>query len=49
LDILEELESTPRSPYQPETELVSDEEFVKLFNILKDVDIPSPVAVFPAA
>jgi len=48
LDILEELDSTPRSPYHPETELVSDGEIDKLFDILKEVDISSPVAVFYA-
>jgi len=31
LDILEELDLTPRSPYHPETELVSDGEIDKLF------------------
>jgi len=43
---VEELEATPRSLYQPETQLVSDEEIDKLFNILKEVDILSPVEVF---
>jgi len=44
--MLEEFDSTPRPPYQPETELVSDGEINKLFDIFKTVDIPSLVAVF---
>jgi len=49
LDILEELDTTPRSPYHPDTELLSDEEIDIFLDIFKEIDIPSPVAVFYAA
>jgi len=49
LDILEELDTTPRSPYHPDTELVSDGEIDNFLDIFKEIDIPSPVAVFYAA